>query len=68
MMGKSYRWGPVAAMIIGAWATPVSPVAQSPPAGVDNGEWPVYHGNLAQHHYLPLDQITAANFADLEVA
>ena len=36
--------------------------------GTENGEWPVYHGNLAQQHYSPLDQITADNFDDLEVA
>ena len=34
----------------------------------ETGEWPVYHGNLAQHHYSPLDQIDADNFGGLEVA
>ena len=68
MTGKSYRWGPAAAIIIGVWATPATLVAQPPSASVENGEWPVYHGSLAQHHYSPLDQITAENFDDLEVA
>ena len=42
--------------------------ARSGRSGTANGEWPVYHGDLAQHHYSPLDQITADNFNDLEVA
>jgi quinoprotein glucose dehydrogenase len=58
-------------MSIGVWAVPVTLAAQTSqagPASVENGEWPVYHGNLAQHHYSPLDQITAENFDNLEVA
>ena len=58
----------VAAMVISVWASPAAVGAQPPSASVENGEWPVYHGNLAQHHYSPLDQITARNFDDLEVA
>lgn len=42
--------------------------AQTLSDGTENGEWPVYHGNLAQQHYSPLDQIAADNFDDLEVA
>ena len=78
MGGSSYRsrtpesgrlgGGLVAAMVVSAWAAPARVAAQSPSASVENGEWPVYHGNLAQHHYSPLDQIAARNFDDLEVA
>ena len=32
------------------------------------GEWRSYAGDLRNHHYSPLDEITAANFATLEVA
>ena len=32
------------------------------------GEWRSYAGDLRNHHYSPLDQIKAANFATLEVA
>ena len=47
---------------------PVAVVAQTVSDGTEQGEWPVYHGNLAQQHYSPLDQITADNFDELEVA
>ncbi|MGE0361557.1 MAG: PQQ-binding-like beta-propeller repeat protein [Vicinamibacterales bacterium] len=36
--------------------------------GAPAGEWPTYGGDLGHTRYAPLDQITAANFADLEVA
>jgi quinoprotein glucose dehydrogenase len=36
--------------------------------GAPGGEWPTYGGDLGHTRYAPLDQITAANFADLEVA
>ncbi|MCH7748818.1 MAG: hypothetical protein IH939_12060 [Acidobacteria bacterium] len=55
-------------MVVSAWALPATLEAQSSSASVENGEWPVYHGNLARHHYSPLDRITAENFDDLEVA
>src|SRR3979490_1015648 len=32
------------------------------------GEWRSYAGDLRNHHYAPLAQVTAANFKDLEVA
>src|SRR5689334_66797 len=49
-----------------AWRTDVL-VAQraGPQAGAD---WPSYAGDLRNHHYSPLDQISAANFSSLEVA
>ncbi len=34
----------------------------------DNGEWRSYGGDIANTRYAPLDQITAENFDDLEVA
>lgn len=36
--------------------------------GTSGGEWPTYGGDLGHTRYAPLDQITAANFAGLEVA
>ena len=33
-----------------------------------NGEWPHYAGNTSSDHYSPLDQITAENFNELEIA
>jgi len=36
--------------------------------GAAAGEWPVYGGDLASTGYAPLDQINAANVADLRVA
>ena len=32
------------------------------------GEWPSYGGNLSHDRYSPLDQITAENFSELELA
>ena len=37
-------------------------------AQTDNGEWRSYGGDIANTRYAPLDQITADNFNDLEVA
>ncbi|MBP7777907.1 MAG: pyrroloquinoline quinone-dependent dehydrogenase [Acidobacteria bacterium] len=36
--------------------------------GAPAGEWPTYGGDLGHTRYAPLDQITAANFGQLEVA
>ena len=36
--------------------------------GTENGEWRSYGGDIANTRYSPLDQITADNFRDLEVA
>ena len=36
--------------------------------GAKNGEWRTYGGDLGNTHYSPLDQITAANFNQLQVA
>lgn len=35
---------------------------------VDNGDWPVYHGNEFSQRYSPLDQINAENVGSLEIA
>ena len=37
-------------------------------AGAADGEWRSYGGDLGHTRYAPLDQITASNFEDLEVA
>ncbi|MEP6963016.1 MAG: PQQ-binding-like beta-propeller repeat protein, partial [Acidobacteriota bacterium] len=37
-------------------------------AGSKKGEWPAYGADLANTHYSPLEQITAANFNRLQVA
>ena len=42
--------------------------ARGQSAGTANGEWPSYGGDLGHTRYAPLDQITADNFNDLEVA
>ena len=47
--------------LLGAGAAPAA-------AQTDNGEWRSYGGDLANTRYAPLDQITADNFNDLEVA
>jgi glucose dehydrogenase len=44
------------------------PSAQSGMPIAVGSNWPAYAGDLRNHHYSPLDQITAANFARLEVA
>lgn len=36
--------------------------------GAVGGQWPTYGGDLGHTRYAPLDQITADNFAELEVA
>ena len=35
---------------------------------VNEGDWPVYHGNEFAQRYSPLDQINAANVASLQIA
>ena len=48
-------------MVVGV---PLAVAAQ----GTENGEWRSYGGDIANTRYSPLDQITAENFGDLEVA
>jgi len=42
-----------------------SGIAQS---GAKNGEWPAYGGDLGHTRYSALDQVSAGNFKDLEIA
>jgi len=57
------------AIIVGSLGAIQLPAQQTPaPAGTRNGEWPSYAGDLRNHHYSPLDQIDATNFAKLEIA
>jgi len=46
----------------------VSGVAAAQELSTANGEWPSYGGNLSHDRYSPLDQITAENFSELELA
>jgi glucose dehydrogenase len=48
-----------------AWSGP-SGIAQS--SAAPTSEWRSYAGDLRNHHYSPLAQITAANFNGLEIA
>src|SRR5258705_7384592 len=48
------------------WAT--RPLAAQPSPAAPADEWRSYAGDLRNHHYSPLSQITAANFNALEVA
>ena len=56
----------VMATMIGLLCTAVGASAQQ--EGTQNGEWPAYGGDVANTRYSPLDQITAENFNDLELA
>jgi quinoprotein glucose dehydrogenase len=42
--------------------------AQAPAAAASAGEWRHYAGDLRNHHYSPLDQVSAANFNSLQIA
>lgn len=59
--------------ILQAWtrvaaAVALGSVTLAAQRGAPAGEWPTYGGDLGHTRYAPLDEITAANFADLEVA
>ena len=54
-----------AATLLGAWLSAVSADAQQ---GATGGEWRFYAADTFSTKYAPLDQITADNFGDLEVA
>jgi len=55
--------GCVAAIVVASLAA--APRGQS---GAPRGEWPTYGGDLGHTRYAALDQISAANFDNLEVA
>ena len=52
-------------LVVLVWSTAAVRGQSGAPA---NGEWPTYGGDLGHARYSPLDQITADNFDDLEVA
>ena len=52
-------------LVVLVWSTAA---VRGQSGGTANGEWPTYGGDLGHARYSPLDQITAANFDDLEVA
>src|SRR6187200_1376377 len=54
----------VALGAVGAAQSPSTPFV----ASTKNGDWPAYTGDTRGSRYSPLNQITAANFNDLEVA
>jgi quinoprotein glucose dehydrogenase len=60
MAARRVMW--LAATVLAASTTVVAQ------RGAPAGEWPAYGGDLGHTRYAPLDQITAANFAYLEVA
>jgi quinoprotein glucose dehydrogenase len=43
-------------------------ITSAQPGSTAHADWRSYAGDLRNHHYSPLDQITAANFNALEVA
>lgn len=53
-------------LVLAAAAVAGSPLRGQ--TGAAGGEWRTYGGDLGHTRYAPLDQITAANFGDLEVA
>ena len=65
---------PLLATVILACAIAVAHGQQDDNAGpwqtydTSNGEWRSYAGDIAGTKYSPLDQITAQNFSELEVA
>jgi quinoprotein glucose dehydrogenase len=63
---------PVVSVVVAlVWTTASAPGQSSRSrsrSGTGNGEWPAYHGDLRNHHYSPLDQISGSNFSKLEVA
>jgi quinoprotein glucose dehydrogenase len=58
----------VTAMLAAGVAGVTLITAEQPSSGTAGGEWRSYHGDLKNHHYSPLAQITADNFSKLEVA
>src|SRR6266496_1590682 len=58
----------VALTVISAAASAYRGIAGQPPAQPADSEWRSYAGDLRNHHYSPLAQISGANFNSLEVA
>ena len=53
-------------LTVGLLSVALTATAQEP--GTASGEWPSYGGDLTHQRYSPLDQITAENFSDLDLA
>ena len=62
-MRRVGRWA--LTLVVVSWAVPGSAHAQE---GATGGEWRSYGGDTGSTKYSPLDQITADNFSDLELA
>jgi quinoprotein glucose dehydrogenase len=60
--------GAVAATLAASAAGSSARQAAAQPVPAPAAEWRAYAGDLRNHHYSPLTQITAANFNTLEVA
>ena len=60
------RTGMLILAMAAAFAVAAIPVAAQ--HGAANGEWRSHGGDIGGTKYSPLDQITADNFSDLEVA
>ena len=59
----------IAAVVASLWMAAGQAQSVPPmPTTTLNGEWPMYGGDLGNRRYSPLDQISAANFNQLEVA
>src|SRR6266851_1084686 len=67
MRGRALTAILVVSVLSGVPSTARRVIGQSAPAAAA-GEWRSYAGDLRNHRYSPLDQITAANFATLEIA
>ena len=63
----------LALLVVLAWVAPrvsgqASPTGASGFPSTKNGEWPNYNADVKGSRYMPLDQINASNFNQLEVA
>src|SRR5439155_3925914 len=71
---SAWGWGPTrirkvsAAMIVAAALIVPAADRLTAQSGAKNGEWRHYGADAGNTRYSPLDQITAANFKDLQVA
>jgi quinoprotein glucose dehydrogenase len=65
-MYRAMRVGVTDAAMVAAVVVAMAPLGAQ--TGAPDGEWRTYGGDLGHTRYAPLDQITAANFTQLEVA
>jgi len=65
---KITKWRRIVTSAVAAALVLAGAAALSAQKGTTNGEWPTYGGDLGNTKYTPLDQITAANFNNLEIA